>query len=64
MTITVVLQNRIFKIEAETTVKNVFLRLDLSPESYLIVRNGELINKDVILKDGDVIKLISAISGG
>ena len=34
------------------------------PEGVICVRNGELITEDEILKEDDVIKVITAISGG
>jgi sulfur carrier protein ThiS len=37
---------------------------NILPEGVICTRVGELIAEDEILKDGDVIKLISAISGG
>jgi sulfur carrier protein ThiS len=37
---------------------------DIVPESVIATRDGEMILEDEILKDGDVVKLISVISGG
>ncbi len=39
-------------------------RLNLSPEAHLLVRNGELLNENDWLKDGDEIKIVAVISGG
>lgn len=34
------------------------------PETIIATRNGEVITEDEILRDGDVIRLISVVSGG
>lgn len=39
-------------------------RSNIVPESVIATRDGEMILEDEILKDGDVIQLISVISGG
>ena len=46
------------------TLLSALQKNDILPEGIVAVREGELIEEDEILKDGDVIKLISAISGG
>ena len=57
-------QEQIIENTANLTVKKVFKRLDLLPETYLVVRDGDLITENDILKDGDVIQLVPVISGG
>jgi sulfur carrier protein ThiS len=51
---------------AETTiqVKAALQQLNLSPESHLLVRDGELLNENDWLKDGDKVKIVAVISGG
>jgi sulfur carrier protein ThiS len=39
-------------------------KCNVLPESVLATRNGEMIEEDEILKEGDVIKLVAVISGG
>ena len=39
-------------------------KISVVPESVIATREGEMILDDEILKDDDVIKLISVISGG
>lgn len=48
----------------DLTVKKALQALDLLPEAYLVVRNGELVVEQETLKDGDLIKLVPVISGG
>lgn len=50
--------------ETNIQVKQAFTKLALSPQAYLMVRDGELLNENDRLRDGDQIKLIPVISGG
>lgn len=50
--------------EKSIRVREALERLGLSPESYLVVRNGELVNENETLREGDTIRLVAAISGG
>ena len=45
-------------------VGEVFRRLELVPESYLVIRSGELVTSDELLADDDVLELRPVISGG
>ncbi|HAF62455.1 MAG TPA: hypothetical protein DCK95_09025 [Anaerolineaceae bacterium] len=38
--------------------------LQLSPQAYLAVRDGVLLTGDERIEDGDVVELISVVSGG
>jgi sulfur carrier protein ThiS len=46
------------------TVRDAILKVGLSPEEVLPVRNGQLINEETITGESDEIKLIAVISGG
>lgn len=50
--------------EKSIQVKQAFHKLELSPEAHLLVRNGELLNENDWLRDGDEIKIVPVISGG
>lgn len=53
------------KVEfARTKVKDLLSQLKLNPESFLVVRNSEVITEEDILQEGDKIELLSVISGG
>ena len=39
-------------------------KIDILPETIISTRNGEVITEDEFLLDGDVVLLISVISGG
>jgi len=59
-----VLRKQEFEVRAGMTLLSALQKINILPEGVIAVRNGELIEEDEILKDGDVIQLISAISGG
>lgn len=65
MTIKLTLRKQVFQLEGKSIqVKQVFEQLKLSPEAHLFVRNGELLNENDYLKDGDEVKIVAVISGG
>ena len=64
MSITFYLRKDEYKIEGNLTVKQALKQLGLSPEAYLVVRNGEMLTESEMLRDGDKVKLIAVISGG
>jgi len=66
MTVTAILKNKeyIFTEPKDLTVAKVFRKLEILPETYLCVRDGELITEQELLRKGDVIRFIAVISGG
>jgi sulfur carrier protein ThiS len=64
MPATLILREKQYQVRHGMTVRDALLRLDILPETVLTTRQGELITDDVLLQDGDVIRLISVISGG
>jgi sulfur carrier protein len=66
MSVKFVLRKKEYELEFQETltVKKALKELNLLPESYLVVRDGELIVEQEYLKDGDVIKLVPVVSGG
>lgn len=46
------------------TLRDAILKIGLDPEGILGVREGKLITDDLILAEGDVVKLIAVVSGG
>jgi len=60
----IVLRNQEFEVRPGMTLLSTLQKIDVLPESVIAARDGELIEEDEILKDGDTIKLIAAISGG
>jgi sulfur carrier protein ThiS len=64
MSVTVKFREDTYTVEAGMTVREALKKLDISPESVLPTRNGQLINDEDTLKEGDVIRLVAVISGG
>lgn len=59
-----ILRNQEYEVRPGMTLLSALEKIHLLPEGIVAVRADEMIEEDEILKDGDVIKLISAISGG
>ncbi len=64
MSITVQWRGEVRELAAPLTVGEALAQLGLPPELYLVLRNGVLLQEDELLQDGDVIRLVGAISGG
>ena len=60
----IVLRKKEYDIRHGMTIRSALLRMDIQPESVLPTRAGELVSEEEIIKDGDVITLVSVISGG
>ena len=59
-----ILRKKEYDIRHGMTIKSALKKLNIQPESVLPTRNGELVSEEDIIQDGDVIKLVSVISGG
>ena len=55
---------RELEIEGGVSVKDVLKRLDIIPETVLVIRDGELLLKTDLVTDTDTIELRPVISGG
>lgn len=64
MPATIILRKKEFEVKHGSTLRIALQRLGIQPDTVLASRNGELITDDEIIRDGDVIQLISVISGG
>ncbi len=65
MAIKLTLRKKEYALEEKSIqVKQALQQLSLSPESHLLVRNGELLNENDYLHDGDEVKIVAVISGG
>ena len=47
-------------INVETLLKD----LDFNPEHVLVIRENELLTRDIVIDDRDTIEILRAISGG
>jgi sulfur carrier protein ThiS len=64
MTVKIILREREYEVKAGMTLLASLQKINILPESVIATRDGELILDDEILRSGEVIKLISVISGG
>ncbi|MDR2830396.1 MAG: MoaD/ThiS family protein [Methanobrevibacter sp.] len=52
------------KLDDNKTIKNLLKKLNVSSESVVTKKNGEIVIEDEIIDDGDEIQLIRIIYGG
>lgn len=64
MAVKLILRDREYEVKPGMTLRSALEKIEVSPESVLATRNGEMITDDNILQDGEVIRLIAVISGG
>ena len=53
-----------WELEGRMPVRAAILAVGLDPEAVLVVRSGELVTRDTLLEEDDVVELIGVISGG
>lgn len=59
-----ILRDKEYEVRPGMTLLSALEKCEILSESVIATRDGELILDDEILKNGDVIKLVSVISGG
>jgi sulfur carrier protein ThiS len=64
MTVAILYRDQVLEVRSGMTVRAALLKLEISPQSVLATRNGELITDDEIIRKDDQIRLIPVISGG
>lgn len=64
MTVKLILRDKEFEVRPGMTLLSSLEKINILPEAVLATREGEMILEDEILRDGEVIKLVSVISGG
>ncbi|NPA99730.1 MAG: MoaD/ThiS family protein [Crenarchaeota archaeon] len=57
-------QEWIIEVSNPTSIREVLERIGLSPEEYVVSRNGEVVSEDEQVSDGDTIILYPVVSGG
>jgi len=53
-----------YELKANVTARDAIKKIGLDPESVLVVVNGKLVTDDVVLREGDEVKLVAVVSGG
>lgn len=64
MTALLKLRDQRYEVKPGRTVRDAMRAHDIQPESVIPTRDGELITDDEIIREGDVIRLVTVISGG
>jgi sulfur carrier protein ThiS len=64
MTAKLILRDKEYEVRPGMTLLDALKKSNIVPESVIATREGELITEDEVLRYGDVVKLISVISGG
>jgi thiamine biosynthesis protein ThiS len=64
MPVKIILRGKEYEVKPGMTLLASLGKIGILSESVIATRNGELILEDEILKPGDVVKLVSVISGG
>ena len=64
MSAKLILRKKVYDIRHGMTIRSALFKLDIQPEAVLPTREGELVSEEELINDGDVIKLVSVISGG
>jgi sulfur carrier protein ThiS len=60
----VVFRDKKFQVKDNIAARDALRKLGIEPEGVLVVVNGKLTTDDVILKEGDKVKLVAVVSGG
>lgn len=53
-----------YETKPNITARDAIKKIGLDPEAVLVVVNGKLVTDDVILREGDEVKLVAVVSGG
>jgi sulfur carrier protein len=64
MSVKLILRGKEFEVKPGMNLLDALRKSGILPEGVIATRNGEMILEDEILKDGDIVRLISVISGG
>jgi len=60
----ITLRDKKYEIRPGMTLLSALEQIGILPEAVIATRQGELIEEDEILREGETIKLIAVISGG
>jgi sulfur carrier protein ThiS len=65
MTIEFALKDQVLKLEEKSiSIRDAMKALQLSPQAYLAVKDGVLLNEGDVVRAGEVVRLVAVISGG
>jgi len=64
MPVKLTLRDLEYEVRPGMTLQHALEKINVQPEAVIAVRDGEMITDDVILREGDEIRLVAVISGG
>ncbi len=64
MTSLLIYRSQTIEVEPGNSIGSALKKIDVPEESVLVVVDGALVSEDRIIRDGEIIKLVFAISGG
>ncbi len=62
--VTLILRDQRYEVRPGMALLDALRKVQLLPEAVIATRDGEMLTEDEILRDGDIVKLITVISGG
>ena len=60
----IILRGIDYEVRPGMTLLSALQKINILPEAVIATRDGELIEEDEILREGETIKLVAVISGG
>jgi sulfur carrier protein ThiS len=57
-------RDKTFDVKPNSTARDALKKIGIDPESVLVTVNGKLTTDDVVLREGDQVKLVAVVSGG
>ena len=57
-------RRRELEVEGSRRVDALIKELHLNPEQVLVIRDDDLLTRDVMIRNDDTVEIVSAISGG
>lgn len=57
-------RDKTYPVPSGISIRRALVMIGVDPQSVLPTREGELVNEDELLREGDTIKLVAVISGG
>ena len=57
-------RSKTFQVKPNIAARDALIKIGIEPEGVLVVLNGKLTTHDVMLKEGDRVKLVAVVSGG
>ena len=57
-------EERVLEIKGRVTVRRVLNKMGLSPDEYVVTRNGDVVVEDEEVADGDLLEVYRVASGG